>query len=53
MQVQFLSPAPKNDRCCLSFFVSIAIAMVYHQPLRLDIIAAGVYHQPQVASLSQ
>ena len=33
-----------------SIFLSIAKAMVYHQTFGLDIIAVGVYHQPQVVS---
>jgi len=37
----------------LLLFLSIAKAMVFHQTFSLDIIAAGVYHQPQVVSLSQ
>ena len=49
-RVQFPSAPPKNtaeDFFC-SIFLSIAKAMVYHQTFGLDIIAAGVYHQPQV-----
>ncbi len=33
-----------------SFCLFIAKAMAYHQTLGLDIIAAGVYHQPQAVS---
>ena len=34
----------------LLLFLSIAKAMAYHQTFSLDIIAAGVSHQPQAVS---
>ena len=34
----------------MRIFLSIAKAMAYHQTFGLDIIAEGVYHQPQAAS---